>query len=428
MGYQKPKGTADILPGESSLWQKVEKTAEDVFSAYRFSEIRTPIFEQYEVFQRSSGETSDIVSKEMYDFYDKGERHMSLRPEGTAGVVRAYVENKLYGPEHVKPYKVWYKGPMFRYERPQSGRQRQFHQIGVEAFGSASPEIDVDIMSMAIRFLSEFNINNYKLVINSLGDKESRQRYHEALINYLVPFKDSLSEDSKRRLDKNPLRILDSKDDNDKKIVKNAPSILDFLSDESQIHFKRVQELLNALNIEFEIDVNMVRGLDYYNNTIFEIMVSDKAFDNKETTVIAGGRYNGLVEELGGPETPGFGFGMGVERLLLLIDEAKKQELYTNSLDVFVVAIGQDAQTQSLITLNELRKVGIKADRDFLDRKVKGQFKMANNLNAKFVVTLGESELESQTATVKNMESGNQIEVPFIELAAKITELLEEAK
>lgn len=428
MGYQKPKGTADILPGESNLWQKVEQTAEEVFSAYRFSEIRTPIFEQYEVFQRSSGETSDIVSKEMYDFYDKGERHMSLRPEGTAGVVRAYVENKLYGPEHVKPYKVWYKGPMFRYERPQSGRQRQFHQIGVEAFGSASPEIDVDIMSMALTFLSKFNITSYKLVINSLGDKESRDRYHEALINYLTPFKDELSEDSKHRLEKNPLRILDSKDANDKKIVENAPSILDFLSEESQKHFSRVQELLNALGINFTIDSNMVRGLDYYNNTIFEIMVSDKAFDNKETTVIAGGRYNGLVEELGGPETPGFGFGMGVERLLLLIDEDTKKQLAQDSLDVFIAVIGEDAQKQSLILLNKLRNSGISADRDFLDRKIKGQFKMANNLNSKYVITIGESELEKQSASVKDMNSGKEIEVPFENLVNKITELLEEVK
>lgn len=428
MGYQKPKGTADILPGESNLWQKVEQTAEEVFSAYRFSEIRTPIFEQYEVFQRSSGETSDIVSKEMYDFYDKGERHMSLRPEGTAGVVRAYVENKLYGPEHVKPYKVWYKGPMFRYERPQSGRQRQFHQIGVEAFGSASPEIDVDIMSMALTFLSKFNVTSYKLVINSLGDKESRDRYHEALINYLTPFKDELSEDSKRRLEKNPLRILDSKDANDKKIVENAPSILDFLSEKSQKHFSRVQELLNALGIDFTIDSNMVRGLDYYNNTIFEIMVSDKAFDNKETTVIAGGRYNGLVEELGGPETPGFGFGMGVERLLLLIDEDTKKQLAQDSLDVFIAVIGEDAQKQSLILLNKLRNSGISADRDFLDRKIKGQFKMANNLNSKYVITIGESELEKQSASVKDMNSGKEIEVPFENLVNKITELLEEVK
>ncbi|MGR3741740.1 histidine--tRNA ligase [Companilactobacillus sp. DQM5] len=424
MSYQKPKGTTDILPGESELWQFIEKTAADVFSDYRFSEIRTPIFEQYEVFQRSSGETSDIVSKEMYDFEDKGNRHMALRPEGTAGVVRSYVENKLFGPEHVKPYKVWYKGPMFRYERPQSGRQRQFHQIGVEAFGSTSPDIDADIISMAINFLAKFNIIEYKLAINTLGDKETRQKYHEALIEYLKPFKNELSEDSKRRLEQNPLRILDSKDKKDQEIVKNAPSILDFLTEDSKEHFARVKKALNLLNIDYEVDSNMVRGLDYYNHTIFEVMVTDKAFDNKETTVIAGGRYNGLVEELGGPQTPGFGFGMGVERLMLLIDQQTKSDMSNNSLDVFIVTIGQEAQNESLVILDRLRKNNISADRDFLNKKVKGQFKMANNLNTKLVITLGEEEILSKKASLKIMETGDQLSVDFDDLVETIKKLM----
>lgn len=426
MNYQKPKGTVDILPGDSEVWQYVENTAKDVFGAYRFSEIRTPIFEQYEVFSRSSGETSDVVSKEMYDFMDKGDRHIALRPEGTAGVVRSYVENKLYAPEQVKPVKVWYKGPMFRYERPQSGRQRQFHQIGVEVFGSNSPEIDVDTISMAINFLSKFKLKNYKLAINSLGDKESRAAYHQALVDYLTPFKDQLSDDSKTRLEKNPLRILDSKDDGDKKIVENAPSILDYLNEESINHFNRVKELLEALNIPFEVDSNMVRGLDYYNHTIFEIMVTDKAFGNKETTVIAGGRYNGLVEQLGGPETPGFGFGMGVERLILLIDDEIKAQIADTSLDVFITAIGEDAKKQALILLNDMRMSGIKADKDFLDKKVKGQFKMANNLNSKFVITLGDDELVNKKAQVKNMDTGDQVEVAFDDLVSKLKEMLGE--
>ncbi|GKQ42650.1 histidine--tRNA ligase [Companilactobacillus sp. RD055328] len=424
MNFQKPKGTMDILPGESKLWQYVENTAEEVFSTYRFEEIRTPIFEQYEVFQRSSGETSDIVSKEMYDFEDKGNRRMALRPEGTAGVVRAYVENKLFAPEHVKPVKVWYKGPMFRYERPQSGRQRQFHQIGVEAFGSTSPDIDADTIAMAINFLSKFNINEYKLAINTLGDSESREKYHNALINYLTPFKEELSDDSKRRLEQNPLRILDSKDKKDQEIVANAPSILDFLTEESQLHFDRVKSLLEVLNIDYIVDSNMVRGLDYYNHTIFEVMVTDKAFDNKETTVIAGGRYNGLVEELGGPETPGFGFGMGIERLMLLIDDDTKAKMNSESLDVFITTLDENSATQALVLLDQFRKEGLKADRDFLDRKVKGQFKMANNLHSKFVITLGEEELTNKKAPLKNMETGEQVEVEFDHLANKVKELM----
>lgn len=424
MNYQKPKGTMDILPGESQLWQYVEQTAQQVFSTYRFEEIRTPIFEQYEVFQRSSGETSDIVSKEMYDFEDKGNRRMALRPEGTAGVVRAYVENKLFAPEHVKPVKVWYKGPMFRYERPQSGRQRQFHQIGVEAFGSTSPDIDADIISMAINFLAKFNVTDYKLAINTLGDSESREKYHAALIDYLTPFKNELSDDSKRRLEQNPLRILDSKDEKDKEIVANAPSILDFLTEESQNHFDKVKADLEALNINYVVDSNMVRGLDYYNHTIFEVMVTDKAFDNKETTVIAGGRYNGLVEELGGPETPGFGFGMGIERLMLLIDDETKSNITRNSLDVFITTIGETAEIKALELLSELRKAGISADRDFLNRKVKGQFKMANNLDAKLVITLGEEELAQQKAPVKDMKTGEQVDVGFSELVSAVKEII----
>ncbi|MDO1605473.1 histidine--tRNA ligase [Lactobacillus sp. YT155] len=423
MRYQKPKGTADILPEESLIWQFIEKTAQEVFSTYRFSEIRTPIFEQYELFQRSSGETSDIVSKEMYDFVDKGDRKMALRPEGTAGVVRAYVENKLFAPEYVKPYKVWYKGPMFRYERPQSGRQRQFHQIGVEAFGSNSPELDADVIAMAINFLAKFEITNYKLAINSLGDKQTREAYHQALVDYLTPFEDSLSDDSKRRLHENPLRILDSKDPDDQKIVAGAPSILDYLTDDSKEHFDRVIKSLDDLNINYEIDSNMVRGLDYYNHTIFEVMVSDPAFGNKETTVIAGGRYNGLVEELGGPETPGFGFGMGIERLILLINQQIKEEIADDGLDVFVTTIGQSASEKSLVILNQLRQAGLKADRDYLDKKVKGQFKMADNLQAKFVVTIGEDELVNQQVQLKNMATGEQMHVSFDELVSKVLEL-----
>ena len=317
MEYQKPKGTADLLPGTTNLWEKVEKVAREVFDQFGYRGIRTPMFEDYNVFSRNVGDTSDIVEKEMYDFHDKGDRHIALRPEGTAGVVRAYVENKLYGPEYPKPYKVYYMGPMFRYERPQSGRLREFHQIGVEAFGVDNPTLDVEVIAMAMDLLNSVGVHSLKLVINTLGDLETRKNYRQALIDYLEPFEDQLSEDSKERLHKNPLRVLDSKDENDQKIVENAPSILDFLTEDSQKHFDTVKQLLEDLGIEYEVDANMVRGLDYYNHTIFEIMSDSKAFGGKWTTVCAGGRYNGLVEQLGGPATPGIGFGLGVERLLL---------------------------------------------------------------------------------------------------------------
>ena len=373
--------------------------------------MRTPIFENFEVFSRTSGETSDIVTKEMYDFHDKGDRHITLRPEGTAGVVRSFVENKLYGPEYQKPYKVYYMGPMFRYERPQSGRLREFHQIGVEAFGVDNPTLDVEVIAMAMDLLNSVGVHSLKLVINTLGDLETRKNYRQALIDYLEPFEDQLSEDSKERLHKNPLRVLDSKDENDQKIVENAPSILDFLTEDSQKHFGTVKQLLEDLGIEYEVDANMVRGLDYYNHTIFEIMSDSKAFGGKWTTVCAGGRYNGLVEQLGGPATPGIGFGLGVERLLLVLDAEQDKLPLDDELDAYVVGIGGETNVKSLEIVQALRHQGYTADRDYLDRKPKGQFKTASRLNAKYTITIGERELQENKANVKNMETGNEISV-----------------
>lgn len=416
MGYQKPKGTADILPGESSQWQLVEKTARDIFNRYQFKEIRTPLFESYDVFSRSSGDTSDIVSKEMYDFMDKGDRHIALRPEGTAGVVRAFVENKLYGPEHQKPYKVYYMGPMFRYERPQSGRQRQFHQIGVEAFGADSPAVDVEVISMAMTLLREYQITDLKLAINTLGDADSRAAYHEALVRYLEPHFDELSADSKVRLYKNPLRVLDSKDAKDQEIVKDAPVILDYLTDDAKAHFATVKQLLDTLKIPYEIDTEMVRGLDYYNHTIFEIMTNNKVLGRGYTTILAGGRYNGLVEQLGGPAMAGCGFGLGVERLLLLMNAQNDQLVVEAPLDAYVVGIGIETSPTTLQIVESIRQAGFTADRDYLDRKPKAQFKTANKLNAQLVITIGESELEEQSAHVKNMVSGVEITVAMADL------------
>ena len=318
MKLQKPKGTQDILPGDSAKWQYVENVARETFKKYNYGEIRTPMFEHYEVISRSVGDTTDIVTKEMYDFHDKGDRHITLRPEGTAPVVRSYVENKLFAPEVQKPVKVYYIGSMFRYERPQAGRLREFHQLGVECFGSKNPATDVETIAMAYQLFNTLGIKDVTLHLNSLGNTDSRLAYRQALIDYLTPMRESLSKDSQRRLEENPLRVLDSKEKEDKVAVENAPSILDYLDEESQTHFDEVRAMLDSLNIPYVIDTNMVRGLDYYNHTIFEFITT---IDKSELTICAGGRYDSLVEYFGGPETAGFGFGLGLERFLLVLDK-----------------------------------------------------------------------------------------------------------
>lgn len=415
MSYQRPKGTNDILPGESEKWQFVEETARLVFNDYQYQEIRTPIFEHYEMISRSVGDTTDIVSKEMYDFHDKGDRHVTLRPEGTAPIVRAYVENKLYGPEFKKPYKVYYTGPMFRYERPQKGRLRQFHQIGVEAFGSENPSLDVEVMAMAMDFFKQLGINQLRLVINTLGDKETRTNYRQALITYLEAHEEELSEDSRRRLHENPLRVLDSKDRKDQPIVADAPSILDYLSDYAKEYFEGVTKTLEYLNISYEIDHRMVRGLDYYNHTIFEIM-SDAPGMGAQTTICGGGRYDGLVEELGGPETPGIGFAMGIERILLTLEQEDVMIPSAASLDAYVVGLGEATNMESLKVVQAIRGFGFSADRDFMRRKAKAQFKTADKEGAKLVLTLGEDELSNGVINVKDSATREEKAFPLTDI------------
>ncbi|MFV0560026.1 MAG: histidine--tRNA ligase [Enterococcus sp.] len=425
MNFQRPKGTNDILPGESEKWQFVEETARLLFHDYRYKEVRTPIFEHYEVVARSVGDTSDIVSKEMYDFYDKGERHVTLRPEGTAPIVRAFVEHKLFGPEYTKPYKTYYMGPMFRYERPQKGRLRQFHQIGVEAFGSENPATDVESMVMALDFFKQLGIQKIRLVINSLGDNETRVAYRQALIDYLEPHEAELSEDSKRRLHQNPLRVLDSKDKQDKKFVADAPSILDYLSPAAKTHFEAVTTMLDALDVPYEIDHTMVRGLDYYTHTIFEIM-SDAPGMGAQSTICAGGRYDGLVEELGGPATPGFGFAMGVERILLTMEAEEVVIPALNELDAYVVSLGEATNTETLKVVQAIRNFGFSADRDFMNRKAKAQFKTADKSGAKLVLTLGEDELNEGVINVKSMKSRNEKRFTLEEIYAHFDEIYDE--
>ena len=423
MKLQKPKGTQDILPADSAKWQYVENVARETFKKYNYGEIRTPMFEHYEVISRSVGDTTDIVTKEMYDFHDKGDRHITLRPEGTAPVVRSYVENKLFAPEVQKPVKVYYIGSMFRYERPQAGRLREFHQLGVECFGSKNPATDVETIAMAYQLFNTLGIKDVTLHLNSLGNTESRLAYRQALIDYLTPMRESLSKDSQRRLDENPLRVLDSKEKEDKVAVENAPSILDYLDEESQAHFDEVCAMLDSLNIPYVIDTNMVRGLDYYNHTIFEFITT---IDKSELTICAGGRYDSLVEYFGGPETAGFGFGLGLERLLLVLDKQGIELPVEESLDVYIAVLGSGANGKALELVQAIRYQGFKAERDYLGRKIKAQFKSADTFKAKTVITLGESEVESGVVKVKNNATREEVTVSFEELTTNFATVLKQ--
>ena len=423
MKLQKPKGTQDILPVDSAKWQYVENVARETFKKYNYGEIRTPMFEHYEVISRSVGDTTDIVTKEMYDFHDKGDRHITLRPEGTAPVVRSYVENKLFAPEVQKPVKVYYIGSMFRYERPQAGRLREFHQLGVECFGSKNPATDVETIAMAYQLFNTLGIKDVTLHLNSLGNTESRLAYRQALIDYLTPMRESLSKDSQRRLDENPLRVLDSKEKEDKVAVENAPSILDYLNEESQAHFDEVRTMLDSLNIPYVIDTNMVRGLDYYNHTIFEFITT---VDKSELTICAGGRYDSLVEYFGGPETAGFGFGLGLERLLLVLDKQGIELPVEENLDVYIAVLGSGANGKALELVQAIRYQGFKAERDYLGRKIKAQFKSADTFKAKTVITLGESEVESGQVNVKNNATREEVTVSFEELTNNFAAVLKQ--
>ena len=423
MKLQKPKGTQDILPADSAKWQYVENVARETFKKYNYGEIRTPMFEHYEVISRSVGDTTDIVTKEMYDFHDKGDRHITLRPEGTAPVVRSYVENKLFAPEVQKPVKVYYIGSMFRYERPQAGRLREFHQLGVECFGSKNPATDVETIAMAYQLFNTLGIKDVTLHLNSLGNTESRLAYRQALIDYLTPMRESLSKDSQRRLDENPLRVLDSKEKEDKVAVENAPSILDYLDEESQAHFDEVRTMLDSLNIPYVIDTNMVRGLDYYNHTIFEFITT---IDKSELTICAGGRYDSLVEYFDGPETAGFGFGLGLERLLLVLDKQGIELPVEENLDVYIAVLGSGANGKALELVQAIRYQGFKAERDYLGRKIKAQFKSADTFKAKTVITLGESEVESGVVKVKNNATREEVTVSFEELTTNFATVLKQ--
>lgn len=407
MNFQFPRGTQDILPGESEIWQFIEEKAQEVCRRYNFREIRTPIFEHTELFTRTVGDTTDIVQKEMYTFTDRGDRSLTLRPEGTASVARAYVQHKIHG-WATQPNKLYYYGPMFRYERPQSGRMRQFVQFGVEAMGSADPAIDAEVLALVMDIYKEVGITNTKLVLNSLGDKESREAHRQALIKHFKPSIHEFCSDCQMRLEKNPLRILDCKKDREHPLMSSAPSILDYLNDDSRAYFEEVKTHLDHMGLPYVVDPTLVRGLDYYNHTAFEVMADGEGF-GAITTLCGGGRYDGLVEEIGGPRTPGIGFAFSIERLIMALKAEGLVKEENPLIDCYVVALGEEAKNKSVELLYQLRQAGISADKDYLDKKMKAQFKAADRLNARYTAVLGENELAEGSIVIKNMETGEQV-------------------
>ncbi|MFI5358621.1 MAG: histidine--tRNA ligase [Halanaerobiales bacterium] len=406
MKINAPRGTNDILPPLSLKWQYIEEKARDLMARYNYQEIRTPIFEYTELFQRGIGETTDVVEKEMYTFTDKSGRSITLRPEGTAGIVRAYLENKLYG--QMQPLKLYYIGPMFRYERPQAGRFRQFHQFGVEVFGSNDPALDAEVIVLGVNYLKELGLENLDIYINSIGCPDCRKEYFKDLQEYFNQYRQELCEDCQSRIDRNPMRVLDCKVDNSKEIISNAPSILDYLCADCQEHFARVKDYLSVLGLDYTIDARMVRGLDYYTNTVFEIKYSGLG---AQDTILAGGRYNGLAEEIGGKSIPGIGFAAGMERLLLTLEKEKVDLPESSELDIYLVTIGEEARKEAIKLLYQLRNKGYRVETDYLERGMKSQLKAADRLMVKYAIILGDDELAQGKAIIKNMQTGEQEEI-----------------
>lgn len=413
-------GVFDILPQEPTdkwrathLWNYVEEMIRKTAAEYGFQEVRTPIFERTELFCRGVGETSDIISKEMYTFTDKGGRSMSLRPEGTAAVMRSFIENQLH--QSAPLHKLFYISPMFRYERTQAGRYRQHHQFGAEVVGSAAPEQDVELIDLLYTLYNRLGIKNLQVNINSIGDIESRLAFREALITYLRKYTAELSADSKIRLETNPLRILDSKDPKDKEITAGAPSILDYLNEESLMHFKTVQEMLTLLKIPFKVNPLMVRGLDYYNKTVFEIVAGDLGAQN---SVAGGGRYDGLLKTLGGPDLPATGFGTGIERIIqtMLKQEVAVPQAYAP--EIFIIAMGEEAKAACFALLHHLRQKGISALMDFSNKKVNKLMQYANQIHATHIIVVGENEIKSGEVELKEMSTGGKRKLPLAHIAS----------
>ena len=410
-----PRGTKDILPDTVGDWNYVEGEIRELCRRFGYSEIRTPIFEHTELFQRGIGEGTDVVDKEMYTFTDRGERSITLRPENTASAVRAYLQNKLYAQSNL--VKLFYIGSMFRYDRPQAGRMREFHQFGVEALGEANPAVDAEVILLAMNLLEGLGLKDLELSINSVGCPKCRSKYRTMLQDFFRDKLEDLCEDCRSRFERSPLRILDCKKDSDKPYMADAPKITDCLCEECADHFAKLKELLTSAGISFTHDPRLVRGLDYYTKTAFEIKYPPLG---AQSAVAGGGRYDGLIEEMGGNPTPAVGFATGLERLLLALESQNLLPEKNRSVDAYVVALGETAQTEGFKLLNSLRQQGLSAAMDFAGRSMKAQMKQANKLGAKYSVILGEDEIAEGVVMLRSMEDSSQAKVPMNQVAEKI--------
>ena len=411
-----PRGTKDITPKDAYKWNYVENKFREICSLFGYEEMRTPVFEHTELFKRSVGDTTDIVQKEMYSFTDKGGRDITLKPEGTAGVVRAFIENKLYA--DTQPTKLFYITPCFRYERPQAGRQRQFHQFGIEALGSDKPSLDAEVIALAVQFFTEVGLKDLAVSINSVGCPTCRAEYNARLKEYLDAKSDVLCETCLERKDKNPMRVIDCKNPTCKENLNDIPFMVDHICDDCKDHFEKLQTYLKEMDINFVVDKTIVRGLDYYKKTAFEIISNDIG---SQSTVCGGGRYDGLVEQLGGPKgVSGIGFGLGAERLLLTMENNNIEIENPYATDIFIVTIGDEAKTKSFKLLKDLRTNHISAENDHLDRSVKAQFKYSDKINAKFTIVIGDDELANDTATLKNMSTSEQTTIKLSEIVQEL--------
>ena len=423
---QAPRGTRDVLPDESYLWQLIEKTQREVCALHGIREVRTPVFEHTELFQRSVGDTTDVVQKEMYTFKDRGDRSITLKPEGTAGTVRAFIESSLYA--QPLPQKMCYINcPVFRYEAPQSGRLREHHQFGIEIFGAPDASCDAELISLALDVIGRMGVKNLMLRINSIGCPECRETYKKRLIEFLNERKGDLCKDCLNRLERNPLRVLDCKEEGCKRATVGAPSILDNLCDECKTHFENLKRYLGTMGIAYEVDSRIVRGLDYYTKTVFEIITKVPGENGKpdsELTVCGGGRYDGLVEQVGGPKCAGIGFGMGTERLIMVMKQQGVQPEPPRLYDAFIVTMGDDARVEGIKLARELRANGVKCDIDHAARSMKAQFKYANKLGAPVVAVIAGDELAQGVVKIKDMAKSEEHTIARADVAAEIKKML----
>ena len=416
----RPRGTNDILPSEIGKWHYLEELLRLVSKQYGFQEIRTPVFEHTELFQRGVGETTDIVEKEMYTFTDRGERSLTLRPEGTAPTVRAFLEHKMYA--NPQPTKLYYIGPMFRYDRPQAGRYRQFHQYGVEVFGSNDPSIDAEVIAMAMDIYERLGITGLTVELNSVGCSLCRPRHREELHKFLENHKTKLCPTCQGRYEKNPLRILDCKNPGCQELTQGAPTTSETLCKECSTHLEKVQNYLQALCVPYVLNPRLVRGLDYYTGTAFEITAQGIG---AQSSIGGGGRYNGLIAQCGGPDTPGIGFALGIERILLTIEQQGLTLPFEETLNVFIAALGEEAQAKAFNLAQSLRQKGVSVERDYLRRSLKAQLKAADRLKAILTVILGEEEIKKNAGIVRKMSDSTQVEIPLDNIPAYLIEELQ---